>query len=235
MKPRKTPEANLEKRRNLWFFLGMVGILAITLSAFQWTNYTKTEVYMGNVDLDLLEDEVVPPNVMTPPPPPPPPPQPTTVIEIVEDDEEIEDELEIEDLEVTEETEFEEVEVAEEPEEEEIFMVVEDMPTLPACENIKDKDQQQQCTQGEIIKYISQNTTYPRIAKESGIQGTVFVGFVVNEKGEVEDARVLREVDPRLDKEALRVVNDLPKFEPGKQRGKAVKVQYNVPVRFTLR
>lgn len=235
MEARKTPEANLEKRKNLWFFLGLVAILAITVSAFQWTEYDVREYKDRKVDLDLLDEEVVPPNIMAPPPPPPPPPQPTTVIEIVEDDEEIEDELEVEDLDVSEETEFEFTEPTEEPEEEEIFMVVEDMPSLPACQDIKDKEEQQQCTQGEIIKYISQNTKYPPIAKESGIQGTVFVSFVVNEKGQVEDAKVLREVDDRLDKEALRVVNTLPKFEPGKQRGKAVKVQYNVPVRFILR
>jgi protein TonB len=87
----------------------------------------------------------------------------------------------------------------------------------------------------EIIRYVSENTEYPPIAKDAGIQGTVYVFFVVGKDGKVKDAKVLREVDPRLDKEALRVVQSLPSFEPGQQRGKPVSVQYTIPVRFTIR
>jgi len=87
----------------------------------------------------------------------------------------------------------------------------------------------------EIIKYVSKNTKYPHIAKDAGIQGTVFISFVVGKDGYVRDVKVLREEDPRLDKEAQRVVETLPRFEPGQQRGKSVSVQYNIPVKFIIR
>jgi protein TonB len=158
------------------------------------------------------------------------------MIEIVDDDVEIEEELVIADIELNEETE---IEVFEEEEEEEVeedvpFMVVENMPALGDCKNLRDEERNQ-CTQLEIIRYVSENTEYPPIAKDAGIQGTVYVFFVVGKDGKVKDAKVLREVDPRLDKEALRVVQSLPSFEPGQQRGKPVSVQYTIPVRFTIR
>jgi protein TonB len=187
---------------------------------------------------DLLEDEEIPVNIVTPPPPPPPPQQ-TTMIEIVDDEEIIEEELEIIDLELDEDTEievqeFEETQEEEQVEEEEIFMVVEKMPAFGACLEMKG-DERHQCTQMEIIKYVSSNTKYPAIAKDAGIQGTVFVYFVVGKDGKVRDVKVLREVDPRLDAEAKRVVESLPTFEPGEQRGKSVSVQYTIPVKFIIR
>ena len=96
-------------------------------------------------------------------------------------------------------------------------------------------DERHQCTQMEIIRYVSSNTKYPPIAKDAGIQGTVFVYFVVGKNGKVKDVKVLREVDPRLDKEAMRVVESLPQFEAGQQRGKSVSVQYTIPVKFVSR
>ena len=95
-------------------------------------------------------------------------------------------------------------------------------------------DERHQCTQMEIIKYVSSNTKYPPIAKDAGIQER-FVYFVVGKDGKVRDVKVLHEVDPRLDKEAKRVVESLPKFEPGQQRGKSVSVQYTIPVKFIIR
>ena len=106
-------------------------------------------------------------------------------------------------------------------------MVVEDMPRFKDCLDA-------QCTQTEIMKYISKNTIYPQTAKENFIMGRVFVSFVVNKNGEVERVKILRGVDQYLDAEAVRVVQSMPKFKPGKQRGKAVNVQYNVPINFTL-
>ena len=86
----------------------------------------------------------------------------------------------------------------------------------------------------ELRKYIAQNIQYPEIAKENGIQGKVFVQFVVNQKGEVEQVKVVRGVDPSLDKEAVRVIQSLPKWKPGSQRGKPVKVSFTVPINFQL-
>lgn len=231
---RKTPEANIEKRRLAWRALGFVASLSIILAALAWTSYDINIVRGFEFNTDLLEDEEIPVDVITPPPPPPPPQQ-TTVIEIVDDDEEIEEELEVDDMDISEDTE---IEIIEEFEEEVVddtpFMIVENMPALGDCKKLRG-DERHQCTQMEIIKYVSQNTKYPLIAKDSGIQGTVFVYFVVDKTGKVVDSKVLRPVDSRLDKEALRVINTLPKFEPGEQRGKAVSVQYTIPVKFVIR
>lgn len=231
---RKTPEADLEKRRLAWRALGFVASLSLILSALAWTSYDISETRGFDFEMDLIEDEEIPIDMITPPPPPPPPQQ-TTIIEIVDDDEEIEEELEVEDMDVSENTEIEIIDdYEEEVEDDTPFMIVENMPALGDCKKLRG-DERHQCTQMEIIKYVSQNTKYPPIAKDAGIQGTVFVYFVVDKTGKVADAKVLRAVDPRLDKEALRVIQSLPKFEPGEQRGKSVSVQYTIPVKFVIR
>lgn len=231
---RKTPEANIEKKRSAWRAIGFVAALSLMLSALAWTSYDISEATAFKFEMDLIEDEEIPVDQITPPPPPPPPQQ-TTIIEIVDDEEEIEEELEVDDMEIDDNTEIETIEeVEEEVEDDTPFMIVENMPALGECKKLRG-DERHQCTQMEIIKYVSQNTKYPPIAKDAGIQGTVFVYFVVDKKGKVTDAKVLRPVDPRLDKEALRVIESLPSFEPGEQRGKAVSVQYTIPVKFIIR
>ena len=229
----KTPQADLEHKRSAWRALGFVASLSLILSALAWTSYDVAITRALDFEADLLEDEEIPVNVVTPPPPPPPPQQ-TTVIEIVDDEEEIEEELEIEDIELDEDTEIEIIEDEEDFEEDTPFMIVENMPAFGPCTDLRG-DERHQCTQMEIIKYVSGNTKYPPIAKDAGIQGTVFVYFVVGKNGKVRDVKVLREVDPRLDKEAMRVVESLPTFEPGQQRGKSVSVQYTIPVKFIIR
>ena len=100
-----------------------------------------------------------------------------------------------------------------------IFQVVEDMPQFPG---------------GSVQKWISKNVKYPMIAQENNIQGKVFVQFVIEKDGSVSDVKVARSVDPSLDKEAIRVVKAMPKWKPGKQRGKPVRVSYTVPINFQL-
>ena len=138
-------------------------------------------------------------------------------------EEEIENEIEIEDTESDEDLEIEE----EEEVTDEVFVIVEDMPRFQGCAD-------DQCTQMEIMKYIAKNTKYPPIAKENNITGRVFVSFVVDKTGKVTQVKVLRGVDKYLDAEAVRVVQSMPKFKPGKQRGKTVSVQYSVPINFKL-
>lgn len=230
---RKTPQADLENKRSTWRALGFIASLSIILIALSYTTYDVANRQAFKFEADLLEDEEIPVNVVTPPPPPPPP-QPTTAIEIVDDDEEIEIELEIEDIELDEDTEIEVIEEEEEVEDDTPFMVVENMPALGPCKSMRG-DERHQCTQLEIIKYVSSNTKYPPIAKSAGITGTVFVYFVVGKDGSVRDVKILKEVDSRLDAEAKRVVESLPKFEPGQQRGKNVSVQYTIPVKFIIR
>jgi protein TonB len=146
------------------------------------------------------------------------------VLTIVEDDVEIEEEFEFESTEADDETIIDAVPVIEEEEEEkdeQIFVVVEDMPEFPG---------------GELAlrKWIASHIEYPVIAAENGIQGKVYVTFVVDKDGSVSNARITRGVDPSLDQEALRVVNSLPKWKPGMQRGKPVRVSYTVPINFQL-
>lgn len=221
MEARKNPEADLERRKMSFTFLGLLVAVSLTLVAFEWTTFEKRQSEMATLDLDLLEEEVIPPSA-TPPPPPPPPPAPTTVLEIVEDDEEIE-EVDMEDTEVEENTV---VEVFEQPEEvvveEQIFTIVEEMPEFPGGES-------------ELFKYLGKSIKYPQMAQDAGISGVVYVTFEVGKDGKVKDVKVLRGIGGGCDEEAIRVVKAMPTWKPGKQRGKAVRVQYNLPIRFTLR
>ena len=158
------------------------------------------------------------------PPPPPSAPKVTDVLNIVEDDVQIDDELIIDDAEADQQMQVEIVEFTETEEvaEEEVFFIVEDMPSF------------QGKGQEGFREWIAQNLRYPEIAAENGISGKVYVQFAVNSKGEVVDAVVVRGVDPALDKEAVRVVMSAPRWEPGKQRGKPVKVQFTFPINFVL-
>ncbi len=222
MEQKKSNEADLEKRRIPLIIMGILFSTALVLVAFEWKTYETKAGSLGELDVDLVEEEIIPISQQQPPPPPPPP-APTTVIDIVEDEKEIEEELVVEDLEIDEDTEIEFIEeVEEEVVEEQIFSIVEEMPSFPGGDEA-------------LLKYLGKNIKYPAIAKDAGIQGTVYVTFVVDEKGDVKDVKVLRSIGGGTDEEAIRVVESMPRWKPGKQRGKAVKVQYNLPIRFTLR
>lgn len=221
MEVKKSPEANLELKRGSFMWMGMLFALAIVLVAFEWKIFEKTVSSMGDLNLEMVEEEIIPQSIATPPPPPPPP-QATTVIEIVDDEEEIEEELEL-DMEVDQHTEIEFIEsTVEEVVEEEIFTIVEDMPSFPGGEEA-------------LFKYLAQNIKYPQIAKEAGITGRVFVNFVIDKQGNVTEVKVLRGIGGGCDEEAVRVVKNMPKWSAGKQRGKPVKVSYNLPIKFSLK
>ena len=226
MELKKSPKADLENKRNIFVQLGLVITLGITLFAFEWTTKVEQVSSLGSVAEQEVEDEIIPITRQeeVKPPPPPPPPKVVEVLNIVDDNTEIDDELEIEDTEADKETVIDMTPVVrqeEEEEEAEVFFIVEEMPEFPG---------------GELAlrKFIAQSIKYPVIAQENGIQGKVYVNFVVDKDGSVTAAKIARGVDQSLDKEALRVVNNLPKWKPGKQRGKAVKVSYTVPINFVL-
>ncbi len=225
MELKKNPKADLSQYSGVFLQIGFVLSLGLMLLGFNITQHEKVSSDLGQLDDVLAEEEIIPITRQqeVKPPPPPEPPKVTEVLNIVEDDVEIEDELEIEDTEADQETVVEMVEIEEEEEEEEaqIFYIVEDMPEFPGGSL-------------ELRKHIAQNVQYPEIAKENGIQGRVFVQFVVNKKGEVEGVKVVRGVDPSLDKEAIRVIKNLPKWKPGSQRGQAVRVSFTVPINFQL-
>jgi len=226
MEVKKTDKANLEKSRGLFLQIGYVVVLGLVLLAFEWTSKPADLGDLGNLDDMNLEEEVIPiTRQQNEPPPPPPPPQQTEVINIVQNDVDIDDELELEDTEADEATKVQIVEFTQEEEtvdEQEIFLVVEDMPTFQGQE----KD--------AFRVYIQQNLKYPVIAQENGISGRVYVSFVVDRDGSLTNVQVVRGVDPSLDKEAVRVVKSSPKWTPGKQRGRAVRVSFTFPIVFQL-
>jgi len=228
MERKKASKADLESKRTLFFLVGLVVALGSTLVAFEWTTKPSKAESLGVILNQSVEEEIIPitREQEIKPPPPPPPPKVVEVLNIVDDKVKIEDELEIEDSEADEETVIDVqplIEASEEEEEDtnEIFLIVEEAPEFPGGTRA-------------LYKYISSHVKYPVIAQENGIQGKVYVKFVVNEEGDVSNAEILRGVDQSLDVEALRVVNSLPKFKPGKQRGRPVKVFYNAQISFQL-
>ncbi len=226
MEQKKTEKADLENKKVIFTEIGLVIALAIMLFAFEWKSYDKSVQDLGTRQVEDIPEEIIPITEQKLKPPPPPPAKQVVKINIVEDDVEVEDEIDI-DVEADQNTEVEEyiapvMSQEEESEEEKtIFMVVESMPEFPGGEPA-------------LYKYLAENIKYPQMAKESGIQGRVFVTFVVERDGSVTDVRVLRGIGGGCDEEAIRVVKGMPKWSPGKQRGKAVRVQYNLPVKFTL-
>lgn len=224
MDTKKTPKADLEGKRVLFIQIGLVVTLALVLLAFEWKSYDRVLTDLGERDVIDIPEEMVEITRQEQPPPPPAPPPQTTQFKIVEDDVEIEDDFMI-DVDVDQTTQIEAyippVFEEEQVQEQEIFIVVEDPPSFPGGDEAR-------------IRFLSENIRYPQMARESGIQGTVFVTFVVETDGSVTDVRVLRGIGGGCDEEAIRVIQAMPNWNPGKQRGRPVRVQFNMPIRFTL-
>jgi len=227
MELKKSKKADLEKRKGMFLEIGLVVALSLILVAFEWTKGEGKDDNSDVVSEIQFEDEMMQITRREEPKPEPKPEQPKVaeVLDIVDDDVEIEDDFDF-DMEATDDSEYDFTSMMdddEEIDEEEVFYIVEDMPTFNGGEPAT-----------EFRKYIAQNLRYPEIAAENGISGRVIVQFAVNKVGTVVDANIVRSVDPALDKEAIRVVMTSPKWVPGKQRGKAVKVLFTFPINFVL-
>ncbi|MFP4093937.1 MAG: energy transducer TonB [Cyclobacteriaceae bacterium] len=223
MESKKTPKADLNKKTGLHLSIGLVISLAVVTLAFEWKSYDdQALVDLGSVD-DNFEDVMDIPPTEQPPPPPPKIQQP----EIVEvpDEEEIEEEIEIDlDVEITEDTQIEEMVFEEAPEEEstdEIFMVVEDQPTPSGGMQA-------------FYEFVGKNMKYPSQARRMGIEGKVFVQFVVDKDGSLSDVKAIKGIGAGCDEEAVRVIKSAPKWNPGKQRGRPVRVRMVLPITFKL-
>ena len=225
---KKSKQANLETRKSTWTLIGYVLVLAVLFVAFEWTATERKEtgeVLSGKI---LLEEEIMIPITLPEKKVVPPPPQAkqiTEILEIVEDDAEIE-ETELVALEemgdVVEISDDANIVVEDMPEEETIYQVVEDQPEFPGGMQA-------------LMKYLRDHINYPRISRENNSQGRAYVNFVVNTDGSITDVEILKSSgDIYLDKEALRVVEGMPKWKPGKQAGKAVRVRFTLPVMFRL-
>ena len=227
MEIKKTPKADLENKKSTWMLIGYVIVLAFMFIAFEWTKRDiKIDTSQALTDL-YFEEEMVPitegeGKVARPPPEVAPI---NETLEIVADDADVEETVIASSEETGQAVEVKYVPVTvveEEPEEQTIFEVVEQMPEFPNG------------GMAGLMQFLSKNIKYPTIAQENGTQGRVTVQFVVNKDGSIVDAKVIRGVDPYLDKEALRVIGTMPKWKPGMQRGKPVRVKYTVPVMFRL-
>ncbi len=225
MEIKKSPKASLEDKKLLFTLMGLVLVLSMLYIGFEWTE-SEVKIY-DVVDTGMQaeeEIEIMQTQQEITPPPPPPAPDVVEVINVVEDDVIVESvEIQTEDNKNAEVVIAAPVAVAQVQEEEDnvVFQVVETMPSFPNGDQA-------------LFKFLGENVKYPVIAQENGIQGRVICQFVVNRDGSIVDVEVVRPVDPSLDKEAIRVIKSMPKWSPGKQRGKPVRVKYTLPVNFKL-
>lgn len=210
-------------------------MLFVSWRLIEFKTYEKDQFDYESILVEQDEEEEIPltEQIKTPPPPPPPPVQAPTEIEIVEDEEEVEETI----IESTETDRDEIIEVEDVViEEEEIidvpFAVIEDVPIFPGCENLE-KNQLRNCFQEQMNKHIRRNFRYPEIAQEMGIQGRVFVNFIISEDGSITNIR-MRGPDKNLEDEAKRIISLLPNMTPGKQRGRPVRVPFSIPIVFRL-
>ncbi|HNY43720.1 MAG TPA: TonB family protein [Bacteroidales bacterium] len=233
MQIKKSKKADLESRKSTFFLIGLSVSLALLLLVFEWTSKDVVASSLGSLGgSDIIEEEIestVQEQEQPPEEVEQPEQEPETIIEeltVVDDDVKVADinintEADEKTQTSTRVVQVTEVEIVEEEVEPIAFAVVETKPEYPGGEVA-------------LLQYIAENTVYPPVAKENGIQGRVFVQFVIDATGRVTKVQVARGVDPYLDTEAVRVVKTLPKWTPGKQRGKSVPVTYIVPINFKL-
>ena len=229
MEVNKTPKASLENKRALFIEIGLIVALAVVYIAFNWTS---KDVQVSTLEAEnqvVQEEEIIPITQETPPPPPEAPKIPvlSDQIDIVDDEIEVDNDfLSLEDsddmgVEIMDYVENVQEEVVEE--EAIPFQLVEEKPSFMGGDA------------NQFSAWVNKRLVYPEIAKENGVQGRVTLQFTVEKDGSVTKVKVLRGVDPSLDKEAVRVVSMSPKWKPGKQRDRAVPVTYTFPVYFQLR
>lgn len=227
MEPKKSEKANLENKKSLFIQLGIIFALAVSLIAFEWTSGQRGPSAFDGMSEEAIEEEVIPVTEEIPPEEMPPPEVTVTdLFEIVEDDVVLESEVKFEDDETSEDKVVEiyapVLNAEEEEVEDEIFVIVEDMPTFKG---------------GDINKFrewVQKRVRYPELAAENGIAGRVFITFVVETNGTVSNVTITRSVDALLDEAAKEAVAASPKWEPGMQRGRPVRVRYSIPIIFQL-
>lgn len=227
METKKTPKANLENKRPTWLLVGYVTVLAFMFVAFEWTRDVRVDT-SGRITENVFEQDMEIPLTRQPEVPPPPPPQVTPindVLTIIDDDDTAEETNFASSEETGEDVVIKHIPVTVDEEvvvEDDIFVIVEENPQFPDGGTVG------------LLQYLGKNIKYPTIPQENGTQGRVTVQFVVNKDGSIVDVKVIRGVDPYLDKEAVRVISTMPKWIPGKQRGVPVRCKFTVPVTFKL-
>lgn len=250
----KYPEVDVLHNTSVFWKIGLVITLAVTVMAFNWTQFeNKVEIPEGAMDMDFDIEMEAPPQTATPPPPPPPPPPiieevPSDAL-LVEEQETFSDQSASANLAVSNAPVAITKAAAPPPppppppppmlEVKEIFKVVEDMPLFPGCDDLGTKEEKTLCSQKKLLAFIYENIKYPAVARDNNVSGTVVVRFVVTESGAIEKAEILRDIGAKCGEEALRVVklmNNMPQqWTPGEQRGRKVPVYFSLPIKFVLR
>ena len=230
MKTKKSLMADLENKRVLFVEIGLVVTLAVVLGAFEFKTYERNVTMIAADIQQVIEEEQIPITMETPPPPPEAPKTPvlSDAIEIVDDDIIIEEDIFIETeddatfaVEIRDYINYDDEEAVEE--EEIPLAIVEEKPTFMGGD------------ENTFTKWVLERIIYPAAAQENGVDGRVVLSFIVDADGFVKDVTVLRGVDPSIDKEAIRVISSSPKWKPGRQRDRNVKVRYNFPLNFQIR
>ena len=228
MEAKKSPKADLENKKPLFLQIGLVIALVLCLLAFNWTTGQKNDSVFEGMTEQAIEEEQIPVTEELPPEQAPPPEVTVTdLFEIVQDDVVLTSEVSFDDDETTEDKAVEiyapvSLQAEEETTEEEVFVIVEDMPKFKG---------------GDINKFrewVQKRVRYPEIAAENGIQGRVYITFVVETSGLVSNVSVTRSVDALLDEAAKEAVTASPKWEPEMQRGRPVRVRYSIPIIFQI-
>lgn len=223
MEPKKSEKADLTNKSWLFFNIGLVITLLIVVMAFEYDAKDNTDAKNLAQNQAIIDEIMEVPPTEQPPPPPPKIQQPQ-IIE-VPDEEVIEEEIKVEfDVEVTEDTKVEEIVIAPVEEKEDvdqIFLVVEETATPKGG-------------MAAFYKYVGDKMKYPAQARRMGIEGKVFVEFVINRDGSITDVKAIKGIGAGCDEEAVRVVQSAPPWNPGKQRGKPVRQRYVVPITFKL-
>ncbi len=228
MEVKKAPHANIETHKVTFLLMGLVVALAVLFVGFEWSS-TLSKLDETVIVQDVLAEEEIEITQREPEPPPPPPPPEPEVPEIIEvTEEKVETKIDLSSLEddqskaqVQTYTPPPPPKPVEEEATEEIFVVVEKQPEFPGGTTA-------------LMKFLGDNIKYPVIAQENGIQGRVITNFVVERDGSISDVQVVRGQDPSLDREAVRVIKTMPRWTPGQQRGKPVRVRFTLPVVFRL-
>lgn len=236
MESKKNPKADVSRNGSIYFAVGLALMLFLTYSTLNWKTYDKLDIDIGKLNLDDELDEEIPIiEQVIPPPPPPPPPAAPEVIEVVEDEEEVEETvIESTETDQEEEIEVEEIEIEEVVEDVEVpFAVIENVPEYPGCERGSNAEKRK-CMSDKIAKFV-QRKFNTDLAGDLGLSGRqrISVIFKIDKNGNVVGVRS-RAPHPRLEKEAARVINMLPKMKPGRQRGKPVIVPYSLPITFQV-
>jgi len=236
-----------------WYATFWSGGLAIALGlAFTALNFTQSDPVIVTYSAEAFEDnvlEMVPPPTVHPPKKTPPPPPP--VIEEVPEEKLLDDEvfefvdqsIDANDAVFSEPVAADPAPVAPPPpsriddtsEEPDIFIAVENMPTFPGCETLEDEKERRACTDRKLLQYVYNNLKYPPIARENGIEGTVVASFVIDQSGSVQQIKLLKDIGANCGDEVLDVLESLQTpWQPGRQQGRAVSVQFQLPVKFKL-